>query len=522
MLTARVYDVATESPLDHMPRLSERLGRRVTLKREDLQPVHSFKVRGAYNKLAHLPPENLAAGVICASAGNHAQGVAMAAARLGVRATIVMPITTPPIKVQAVQRLGGEAVTIGEGYDDAYAHARELEASSGATFVHPFDDEDVIAGQGTIGLEVLRQHPDPLEALFIPVGGGGLAAGVASVVRGLRPEVKLIGVEPVDAASMQAAFEHGGPVTLPEVGLFADGVSVKRVGDLTYKLCRDSLDEIITVDTDAICAAIKDIYENCRAIAEPAGALALAGLKAYAARGVGENSDHSPEDSSDMKQPGGVRSDDAPTAGALMAIHSGANLNFDMFRHVAERAELGEGLEALLAVGMPERPGSYRRFIQCLNGRTITAFNYRYADPQLAQIFVGVSLRQGPREKRELIQRLTADGFSVTDLSENETAKAHVRYLTGGRASSLKDELVFRFHFPERPGALLRFLESLHPDWNITLFHYRHHGADYGRVLAGIEAPASERGAVVEVLDELGYPYVDVTEDVAVRLFLRE
>ena len=502
VLTARVYDVAIESPLDPMPRLSERLGRSVTLKREDLQSVHSFKLRGAYNKLAHLPKEKLAAGVICASAGNHAQGVAMAAARLGVRAIIVMPVTTPPIKVQAVQRSGGEVVTVGEGFDEAYGHARRLEAETGATFVHPFDDEDVIAGQGTIGLEVLRQHPDPLEALFIPVGGGGLAAGIASVVRALRPEVKLVGVEPNDAASMKAAFENGGPVTLPEVGLFADGVSVKRAGDLTYRLCRDTLDEIITVDTDAICAAIKDVYENCRAIAEPAGALALAGLKAYASRGSGST------------EGGG--------AGALMAIHSGANLNFDMFRHVAERAELGEGLEALLAVGMPERPGSYRRFIQCLNGRMITAFNYRYADPEMAQIFVGVSLREGPREKRELIERLTGDGFSVTDLSDNETAKTHVRYLTGGHSAGLKDELIFRFHFPERPGALLRFLESLHPDWNITLFHYRHHGADYGRVLAGIEAPPSERTAVVDVLDELGYPYVDVSDDVAIKLFLRE
>ncbi len=513
VLTARVYDVATETPIDLMPRLSERLGREVTLKREDMQSVHSFKVRGAYNKLAKLPPEKLAAGVICASAGNHAQGVAMAAARLGVKATIVMPVTTPQIKIQAVQRLGGEVVTMGEGFDDAYEHARELEASSGATFVHPFDDEDVIAGQGTIGLELLRQHPGPLEALFIPIGGGGLAAGVAGVVRSLRPEVKLIGVEPVDAASMKAAFDNGGPVTLPEVGLFADGVSVKRVGDETYRLCRAVLDEIITVDTDAICAAIKDVYENCRAIAEPAGALALAGLKAYAARDS--------LDGGDQEGKGGPAGGPSPR-GALMAIHSGANLNFDMFRHVAERAELGEGLEALLAVGMPERPGSYRRFIQCLNGRMITAFNYRYADPEMAQIFVGVSLREGPREKRELIQRLTKDGFSVTDLSDNETAKAHVRYLTGGHAAGLKDELIFRFHFPERPGALLRFLESLHPDWNITLFHYRHHGADYGRVLAGIEAPPSERMAVAKVLDELGYPYVDVSEDVAVKLFLRE
>lgn len=499
VLTARVYDVASETPLDPMPRLSERLGRSITLKREDHQPVHSFKVRGAYNKLAHLDPARLAAGVICASAGNHAQGVALAAQRLGVKATVVMPVTTPPIKIQAVERLGAEAVTFGEGFDDAHAHARAIEAETGATFVHPFDDEDVIAGQGTIGLEVLRQHPAPLEALFIPVGGGGLAAGVASVVRALRPEVRLVGVEPTDAASMMAAFEHGGPVTLAEVGLFADGVSVKRVGDLTYELCRASLDEIITVDTDAICAAIKDIYENCRAIAEPAGALALAGLKAYAAREP-KNSD----------------------AGGLMAIHSGANLNFDMFRHVAERAELGEGMEALLAVGMPERPGSYRRFIQLLDGRSVTAFSYRFADPERAYIFVGVALREGKGEKRELMDLLTADGFSVTDLSDNETAKAHARYMVGGRAASVEHELLFRFQFPERPNALPRFLESLHPSWNITLFHYRYHGADYGRVLAGIEAPPEEREAVSRALDTLGYPYEDVTDDVAVRLFLRK
>lgn len=494
VLTARVYDVAVESPLDTLPRLSERLGRPVRLKREDLQAVFSFKLRGAYNKVAGLSHEARRAGVICASAGNHAQGVAVAATRHGVRATVVVPATTPDIKVQAIRRLGAEVVVHGEGYDDAYARARELEAESGATFVHPFDDPEVVAGQGTIGLELLQQHPEPLEALFMPIGGGGLAAGVASIVRYLRPEVKLIGVEPEDAASMKAAFDNGGPVTLPEVGLFADGVAVKRVGDLTYRLCREVLDEIITVDTDAICAAIKDVYENCRAIAEPAGAIALAGLKAYAAR-VG------------------------PGEGGLAAVLSGANLNFDRLRHVAERAELGEGMEALLAVGMPERPGSYRRFINLLNGRMITAFSYRYADPELARIFVGVALREG--EKDELIARIREGGFDVIDLSDNETAKTHTRYLVGGRARSVKHERIFGFEFPERPGALLRFLESLHPGWNVTLFHYRYHGADYGRVLAGIEAPPEEGGELRRTLDALAYPYQEVTDDVSVRLFLR-
>lgn len=495
-LTARVYDLVTVSPLEFMPRLSERLGRPVRLKREDLQSVFSFKIRGAYNKIANLSAEARNAGVICASAGNHAQGVAVAAAKFGIEATVVVPVTTPDIKVQSIRRRGAKVIEFGEGYDDAYAKARELEQESGATFVHPFDDEDVIAGQGTVGVELLQQHPSDLEALFIPVGGGGLAAGVGAIMRYLRPEVKLIGVEPADAASMQAAFANGGPVTLPEVGLFADGVAVKRVGDLTYRLCRETLDEIITVDTDAICAAVKDVYENCRTIPEPAGAVALAGLKAYGAR-VGSGQ------------------------GGLAAILSGANLNFDRLRHVAERAELGEGLEALLAVGMPERPGSYRRFIEVLNGRTITAFSYRYADPQRAQIFVGVSLKQGPEEKHALIRKLVDDGFTVADLSDSETAKTHTRYLVGGNAPSVHDEMIFRFEFPEKPGALLRFLESLRPEWNITLFHYRYHGADYGRVLAGIEAPATEREALLRALDALGYPYQDVNDDPSVRLFLK-
>lgn len=497
ILTARVYEVATETPLDFMPRLSERLGRRVSVKREDLQRVFSFKLRGAYNKIVKLSEAARAAGVICASAGNHAQGVAVAAAKLGTKATVVVPTTTPEIKVEAVRRLGAKVVIHGEDYDAADAHARELEAETGAAFVHPFDDEDVIAGQGTIGVEILNQHPGDLEALFVPIGGGGLAAGISAVVRYLRPGVKLIGVEPVDAASMRTAFENRGPVTLPEVGLFADGVAVKRVGDLTYELCSQHLDDIITVDTDAICAAIKDVYENCRAIPEPAGAVALAGLKAYAAK-------------------------NGETDGALVAVLSGANLNFDQLRHVAERAELGEGQEALLAVGMPEKPGSYRRFIQLLNGRAITAFSYRYADPERAQIFVGVALKDGRREKDRLIGRLTEGGFAVTDLSENDTVKTHTRYLVGGRARAVKQELIFRFVFPERPGALLKFLESLRPKWNITLFHYRYHGADYGRVLAGIEAPQRALPELKEALDALAYPYEDVTGDVSIKMFLRE
>ncbi len=495
VLTARVYDVATETPLEHLPRLSERLGRPALLKREDLQSVYSFKLRGAYNKIAQLGRSAVQAGVICASAGNHAQGVAVAAARLGVKAVVVVPVTTPDIKVQAVRRLGAEVIAHGEEFDEAQAHAYELAGESGAIFVHPFDDEDVIAGQGTIGLELLKQHPGEVEALFLPIGGGGLAAGVASVVRYLRPEVRLIGVEPADAASMRAAFDAGGPVKLDEVGLFADGVSVKRAGQLTYRLCRAALDDVMTVDTDQICAAIKDIYENCRAIAEPAGAVALAGLKAYAAA--------------------------TPGSAPLVAVHSGANLNFDRLRHVAERAEVGEGNEALLAVGLPERPGSYKRFIHTLGGRAITAFNYRYGDPERAQILVGVALKQGQSEKAALLAAIEEAGFGVRDLSDDEITKTHARYMVGGLANGLEHELLFRFEFPERPGALLRFLESLHPGWNITLFHYRYHGAHYGRVLAGIEAPPSEREQVTRALEELGYPFREVTREPSVQLFMR-
>jgi threonine dehydratase len=495
ILTARVYDVAIESPLDPMPRLSERLGCAVRLKREDLQPVFSFKLRGAYNKIAGLSRAALERGVICASAGNHAQGVALSAQKLGVPATIVMPRTTPAIKIEAVKGRGGEVILHGDAFDEAYALARRLEAERGLTFIHPYDDPDVIAGQGTVGMEILRQHPDPLEVVFVQIGGGGLAAGVAAYVKFLRPEVKVIGVEPDDAASMEAAIRADERVTLDQVGLFADGVAVRQVGAETFRLCRELLDEVITVDTDAMCAAVKDIFDDTRAIAEPSGALSLAGLKHYA-------------------ESRGLR------GAGLVAVNSGANLNFDRLRHVAERAEIGEGREALLAVTIPERPGSYRRFIEGLGQRSITEFNYRYADRQAARIFVGVQLTDGEREKQRIIEDLRGMGYPVLDMSDNEMAKVHVRYMVGGRASGLQDELIYRFQFPERPGALLKFLNSLGHDWNISLFHYRNHGADYGRVLAGIQVPQGDRAQFQRSLDELGYPYWDETQNPAYKLYL--
>ncbi|WP_288759900.1 threonine ammonia-lyase, biosynthetic [uncultured Brevundimonas sp.] len=494
ILTARVYDVAEETPLDPLKRLSGRLSRPVLLKREDLQPVFSFKIRGAYNRIAQLTQAELARGVICASAGNHAQGVALAAARRGAAATIVMPTTTPGIKVAAVRALGGQVVLHGDGFDDAYAHARSLEAETGATFIHPFDDPDVIAGQGTIGLEIARQHADPIEAVFLPIGGGGLAAGVAAILRFLRPETKIIGVEPVDAPTMKTAIAAGEVVSLNEVGLFADGVAVRRAGDLTFRLCRDLLDEIVLVDTDAICAAVKDIFDDTRAIAEPAGALALAGLKVWAA--------------------------DHPGAGSLVAINSGANVNFDRLRHVAERAELGEGAEALLAVTMKDDRDDYRRFLDSLDGRSVTEFNYRWSGDGVAQIFVGVALRGGQDERLDLVQALRAGGYDVEDMSDNETAKLHVRYMVGGRTVGLPHERILRFQFPERPGAFLRFLNSLQPEWALTLFHYRNHGDDVGRVLAGISAPPQDQARFDAALAALGYPYVEETDNPACRLFL--
>jgi threonine dehydratase len=494
ILNARVYDVAIESPLDAMPRLSQRLGANVLLKREDLQPVFSFKLRGAYNKIVGLSPEQRAKGIICASAGNHAQGVALAAQKLGIEAVIVMPRTTPSIKVDAVRRRGGTVVLAGDTFDEALAHANQIQSERGLTFVPPYDDPDVIAGQGTIGMEILRQHPDPIEAIFVPIGGGGLAAGIATFVKYLRPEVKVIGVEPEDAACMDAALKAGSRVILNQVGLFADGVAVRQAGEETFRLCQLYLDGVITVTTDEICAAVKDIFDDTRASAEPAGALALAGLKSYAETGVRH--------------------------GSLIAIHSGANLNFDRLRHIAERAEIGEGREALLAVTIPEEPGSYRAFIKTLGPRPVTEFNYRYAQGSKAHVFVGVQLSGGAAEKTALIGVLRGAGYEVVDLSDDETAKVHIRYMVGGRAAGLADELLYRFEFPERPGALMRFLDGLANGWNMTLFHYRNHGADYGRVLAGIMVPAEDRVRFQQCLDELGYPYWDENENPAYRIFL--
>lgn len=495
ILTSAVYEVAVETPLDRMAQLSNRLGRDVLLKREDLQPVFSFKIRGAHNRIKALPPEERARGVICASAGNHAQGVALSANRLGIRAIIVMPTTTPSIKVRSVARLGGEVVLHGDNFDAARAHAQILAERDGLVFIHPFDDADVIAGQGTIGMELLRQRPGDMGAIYLPIGGGGLAAGVAAYVKFLRPDIKVYGVEPEDAASMQAAIAAGHPVNLPQVGIFADGVAVRQVGDLTFALCRDLLDGIVTVTTDEICAAIKDVFDDTRAIAEPAGALSLAGLRRHV-------------------------QDGAAPPGALVAVASGANVNFDRLRHVAERAEIGERAEALLAVTIPEKPGSYRTFIRLLGGRAITEFNYRYAAGQPAQIFVGVKLAGGEKEKAQIMAMLRDAGHQVIDMTDNEVAKLHVRYMVGGRATALKNEVLYRFQFPERPGALLAFLDSLRPDWNISLFHYRNHGADYGRVLAGIQVPEDQRGQFVACIEALGYSYWDETANPAYGLFL--
>lgn len=495
ILDSRVYDVAEQTALDPMVRLGQRLARPVLLKREDLQPIFSFKIRGAYNRIARLSEAARQAGVICASAGNHAQGVALSGRKLGIAATIVMPITTPPIKIDAVRYWGGRVVLHGDTFDEAYAHARRLEQEQGLTFVHPYDDPDVIAGQGTVGMEILQQHPAPIEAVFVPIGGGGLAAGVASYIKFLRPETKVIGVEPVDAASMKAALDSGERVILERVGLFADGVAVRQAGEETFRLCRQHLDGIVTVDTDAICAAIKDIFEDMRVIAEPAGALALAGLKAYAAEHADGN-------------------------GALVAINSGANMNFDRLRHVAERAELGEAREILLAVTIPEEVGSYRRFIQVLGSRNITEFNYRYADGRDAHVFVGLKLAEAHHEKTQVIGQLQDLGYGVLDISTDETAKLHVRYMVGGRAPSLEDEIVLRCEFPERPGALLRFLDGVGTRWSITLFHYRNHGADYGRVLVGLRVPPDEREDFAASMSRLAYPYEDETENPAYRLFL--
>jgi threonine dehydratase len=497
ILQARVYDVARETPLEPAPGLSRRLGNKVLLKREDLQPVFSFKLRGAYNKIALLSDEARARGVIAASAGNHAQGVALAAQKMGLDALIVMPRTTPEIKVQAVRRRGVRIELHGNSYDEAYTHARQLADEQGRTFIHPYDDEDVIAGQGTVAMEILRQYSVPdLHAVFVPVGGGGLIAGVAAYIKYLRPEVKVIGVEPDDAASMHDALQAGERVVLDQVGIFVDGVAVRQAGAEPFRVARQCVDAVILVSTDEVCAAIKDIFEDTRAIVEPAGALAVAGMKRYLQR----------ESVRDQ---------------ALVAINSGANMNFDRLRHVAERAELGEQREALFAVTIPERPGSFRQFCEALGQRAITEFNYRYADAAEAHIFVGVEMRNGSSDKEQLMALLRDQDYPLLDMTDNEIAKLHVRYMVGGHTGGLADERLLRFEFPERPGALLRFLTHLGQHWNISLFHYRNHGADYGRILCGIQVPVADEARFQQFLAQLGYPYWDESGNPAYDLFLR-
>jgi threonine dehydratase len=494
ILTAKVYDVAVETPLELAPALSKRLGNRVLLKREDTQPVFSFKLRGAYNKMAHMSAAERARGVIAASAGNHAQGVALAAQRLGCTATIVMPVTTPQIKIAAVEARGARVVLHGDSYSDAYAKAQAMQKTSGATFVHPYDDPDVIAGQGTIGMEILRQWQAPLDAIFVAIGGGGLVSGVGAYVKRVRPEVKVIGVQPEDSDAMAQSLRLGRRVTLGHVGLFADGVAVKQVGKETFRLARRYVDDIVIVDTDAICAALKDVFEDTRAILEPAGALAVAGVKAWVEK--------------------------RGTKGrTYAAIACGANMNFDRLRFVAERAELGEQREAILAVTIPERPGSFREFCALLGKRSVTEFNYRYADPKVAHLFVGIEVANR-RETDELLAALKRARIDAYDLSDNEMAKLHVRHLVGGHAPAAEHEILYRFEFPERPGALMRFLDSMSAGWNISLFHYRNHGADYGRVLVGMQVPPRDSAQFRRFLDRLGYDYVDESANPAYRMFL--
>ena len=494
ILTAKVYDVAQESPLEKAAGLSARLNNTLLLKREDMQSVFSFKLRGAYNKMAHLSREALDAGVICASAGNHAQGVALAAKRMGARAVIVMPVTTPAVKVAAVKARGGEVILVGDSFDEAAARARELEKELGLTFVHPFDDPDVIAGQGTIGMEILRQHQGPLHAIFVAIGGGGLISGIASYVKRVRPEVKVIGVQPLDSDAMRRSIAAGKRVKLDNVGLFADGVAVKQVGEETFRIARELVDEIILVDTDDTCAAIKDVFEDTRSILEPAGALAIAGAKAYVER-------------------------EKLRGKTLVAVACGANMNFDRLRFVAERAEIGERREAILAVTIPEARGSFRRFCELVGKRNVTEFNYRIADSTAAHIFVGLSVHDRA-DVAKLVRNLAKHAFTALDLTDDELAKSHVRHMVGGHSALARDELLYRFEFPERPGALMNFLTTMRPDWNISLFHYRNHGADVGRVLVGMQVPGKEMGVFRNFLDTLGYRYWDESANPAYRLFL--
>ena len=500
ILTAKVYDVAVETPLEAARSLSRRLGNHVLLKREDTQSVFSFKLRGAYNKMAHLPQEALQRGVICASAGNHAQGVALGAKRLGVRAVIVMPVTTPKVKIDAVSALGGEVVLHGDSYSDAYVHAVGIEREQGLTFVHPFDDPDVIAGQGTVAMEILRQHQGPIDAVFVAIGGGGLISGVAAYIKALRPEIKVIGVQAQDSDAMPQSVRAGKRVQLHDVGLFADGTAVKLVGEETFRMARALVDDYVTVDTDAACAAIKDVFQDTRSILEPSGALGVAAIKQYVET---------------YKLKGQT----------FIAITCGANMNFDRLRFVAERAEFGEQREALYAITIPEERGSFKRFCALIGPpggqpRQVTEFNYRIGDPQRAHVFVGISIAR--RDEAEKIARhFDRHGFPTVNLTGDELAKEHVRHMVGGRSELARDERLFRFVFPERPGALMRFLDSMPPDWNISLFHYRNQGADYGRILVGLVVPEKDRPALAQFLETLAYPYVEETDNPVYRLFLR-
>lgn len=499
ILDARVYDVATETPIDKAPLLSDRLGNQVLLKREDLQPVFSFKLRGAYNRMCRLSDEEKQKGVVTASAGNHAQGVALSAAKMGIKATIVMPRTTPQIKVNAVKNRGGREVKIvlhGDTYDEASRYARQLVEEQGLAYIHPYDDPDVIAGQGTIAMEILRQHTGPLEAIFVPVGGGGLCAGVAAYIKYVRPDIKVIAVEPEDAACLAAAMEKNRRVILPSVGIFADGVAVAQIGEETFRVLRKTIDGVITVSTDEICAAIKDIFEDTRSIAEPAGALALAGLKKYVETNKILNK-------------------------TLLAIDSGANTNFDRLRYISERTEIGEKREAVLAVTIPEKPGSFKTFCKAIGKRNITEFNYRFADDRDAHIFVGMQIAPDANDLPDLLEQLRGKGYPVADMTDNEMAKLHVRHMVGGhRPKAVNDEIVLRFEFPERPGALLQFLTVLGDRWNISMFHYRNHGAAFGRVLVGMQVPVKERKELESYLKELNYAYKEETGNEAYQLFL--
>ena len=498
ILTSRVYDVAIETALEPARHLSARLGHHVLIKREDTQPVFSFKLRGAYNKMAQLSPKALAKGVLCASAGNHAQGVAMGARRLGCKATIVMPTTTPQVKIDAVAAFGGDNVEIvlhGESYSDAALHAKMLEAKRGLTFVHPFDDPDVIAGQGTVAMEILRQHSGPIDAVFVAIGGGGLISGVAAYIKALRPEIKVIGVQMNDSDAMVRSVKAGQRVTLDDVGLFSDGTAVKLVGEETLRLVRKHVDDFVIVNTDAVCAAIKDIYQDTRSIVEPAGALGVAAIKQYAARHGGQGKTY-------------------------IAINCGANMNFDRLRFVAERADVGEERKGLFAVTIPEERGSFKRFCELIGPRSVTEFNYRISDERQAHVFVGLSTaRKG--DSRQIAKDFEAQGFATVDLTHDELAKTHVRHMVGGRSSLAEGERLYSFLFPERPGALMRFLISMPPGWNISLFHYRNQGADYGRILVGLQVPKDEVKAIGRVLDDLGYQYVDESRNPVYRLFLR-